>query len=398
MKIINSSLAFSANKMSTMQANYVDKKLKEAKNVDIICHDMTDRDCANSALTMWEYLNDQGINARVIISQNKPELLGLRTYDFNMIQASDNVKLNEIQPDIAFCVDFGGQERVLSNVLAHIQKAPLVMGFDHHSETDILNDNFIQFRRPLLDDEYVCSCADFYSDMSAKSTTSVIYRFFEAKGDEIDSSLAYDLFLGFVDDTVKRSLVKVNGLNGTIEPQKELIEDKNAYEVFNKLKEKLSKEQIKKIAKNIDVLSALTPEQQAFKESLKDKLCYSKNGKIAYVEIAPDDKEWSDLGGDNAITSRILNNFRQEVLTQNKDVAVIIAFYEAHGNYRLSAHSKEPKLLEFFKYVEENKIPNFTQNSGGHPTRGGGGISSNNPKVCHNWVENIILCDNFFQE
>ena len=32
--------------------------------------------------------------------------------------------------------------------------------------------------------------------------------------------------------------------------KKELIEDKNAYEVFNKLKEKLSKEQIKKIAKN----------------------------------------------------------------------------------------------------------------------------------------------------
>lgn len=398
MKITNASLSFKANKMSTMQARYVDKKLSEAKNVDIICHDMTDRDGASSALAMWEYLNNKGINARVIISQKKPESLNLRTYDFNMVQASDNEELSKIQPDIAFCVDFGGKERVLSNVLAHIQKAPLVMGFDHHSETDISDDSFVQFRRILEDDEYVATCANFYSDMSAKSATSVVYRFFEAKGDEIDSLLAYDLFLGFVDDTVKRSLVKVNGLNGTIEPQKELIKDKNAYEIFCKLKEKLSKEQIKEIAKNIDVLSSLTPEQQTFKDSLRDKLEYSKNGKIAYLEIAPDDEEWEKLGGDNVITSRILNNFRQEVLTQNKDIAVVIAFYEAHGNYRLSAHSKKPKLLEFFKYVEENKIPNFTQNSGGHPTRGGGGISSNNPKVCHNWVENIILCDNFFQE
>lgn len=395
MKVTNSNIVFRANKMSTMQAKYVDRKLKEAKNVDIICHDMTDRDGANSALAMWNYLNNLGVNSRVIISQKKPESLNLRTYDFNMVQASDNEELSKIQPDIVFCVDFGGKERILSNVLAHIQKAPLVMGFDHHSETDISDDSFVQFRRILEDDEYVATRANFYSDMSAKSATSIIYRFFEAKGDEIDSSLAYDLFSGFVDDTVKRSLVKVDGLNGTIEPQKELIKDKNAYEVFSKLKEKLTPEQVKTIAKNIDVLSSLTPEQQAFKDSLWDKLAYSENGKIAYLEIAPDDEEWEKLGGDNVVTSRILNNFRQEVLANDDNVEIVVAFYEAHGNYRLSAHSKEPKLLEFFKYVEENKIPNFTKNSGGHPTRGGGGINTKDSKICHDWVENIISCDEF---
>jgi hypothetical protein len=45
---------------------------------------------------------------------------------------------------------------------------------------------------------------------------------------------------------------------------------------------------------------------------------------------------------------------------------------------------------------KDNKIPNFTQNSGGHPTRAGGGINSNNPEICHKWVQNIISCDNFF--
>ena len=396
MKITNANLTFKANKMSTMQARYVDKKLSEAKNVDIICHDMTDRDGANSALAMWEYLNNKGINARVVISQKKPESLTLRTYDFNMVQASDEEKLNEIKPDIAFCVDFGGSERVLPNVLTHIQNTPLVMGFDHHSETDISCDSFIQFRRPLLDDEYVCSKTNFYSDMSAKSAISVIYRFFEALGSEIDDSQAYDLFSGLIDDIVKRSLVKIDSANGDIIAQKALIEDKNAYEIFSKLKEKLTKEQIATIAKNIDVLSSLTPEQQAFKDSLWDKLSYSQNGKIAYLEIAPDDEEWEKLGGDNVVTSRILNNFRQEVLARDKNIQTVIAFYEAHGNYRLSAHSSEPKLLEFFKYIEENKIPNFTQNSGGHPTRAGGGIKTNDPKICHNWVQSIISCDNFF--
>lgn len=395
MKICASPVLFKANKMSKIQADHVDKKLKEAKNVDIICHDMTDRDCANSALAMWSYLNNQGISARVIISQKKPESLGLRTYDFNMVQASNDKELNKIQPDIAFCVDFGGSERVLHNVLEHIENASLVMGFDHHSEVDVSRDSFIQLKKPI-EEGVVESNANFYSDMSAKSATSVIYRFLEARGEKIDSSVAYDLLLGFVDDVVKRNLVKVDGINGTIIPQEALIEDKNAYEVFNKLKEKLSDEQITKIAKTIDVLSSLTPEQQAFKDSLRDRLNYSKNGKIAYLEIAPNDKEWADLGGDNVITSRILNNFRQEVLAKNKDVEVAIAFYEAHGNYRLSAHSKTPKLLSFFKYVEENKIPKFTQNSGGHQTRGGGGIKTIDPVDCHNWVLDIVSCDEFY--
>lgn len=395
MKILASSVSFKANKMSKIQACYVDKKLNEAKNVDIICHDMTDRDCANSALAMWNYLNSQGISARVIISQKKPESLGLRTYDFNMVQASDDKELNKIQPDIAFCVDFGGSERVLHNVLEHIKKSPLIMGFDHHSEVDISNGSFIQLKKPI-EDGTVESSVDFYSDMSAKSATSIVYRFLEARGEKIDSSVAYDLLLGFVDDVLKRNLVKVDGINGTIVPQEALMDDKNAYEVFIKLKEKLSDEQIAKIAKTIDVLSSLTQEQQAFKDSLWNRLNYSKNGKIAYLEIAPNDEEWENLGGDNVITSRILNNFRQEVLAKNKDVEVAIAFYEAHGNYRLSAHSKNPKLLDFFKYVEKNKISKFTQNSGGHQTRGGGGIKTIDPIDCHNWVLDIISCDEFY--
>ena len=172
MKIANSSLQFRANKMSTMQAKYVDGQLKKARNVDIICHDMTDRDGANSALAMWNYLNNKGVCARVILSQKTPEALGLRTYDFNMVQANDEAELAKIKPDVVLCVDFGAKDRISPNVLAHIKNAPKVMGFDHHSEVDIARDEFIQFQRPLEEGEFVCSRVPFYSDVTAKSATT----------------------------------------------------------------------------------------------------------------------------------------------------------------------------------------------------------------------------------
>lgn len=396
MKLTNCHTNFKANKMSTMQARYVDKTLKNAQNVDIICHDMTDRDSANSALAMWEYLNNLGINSRVIISQKNPQSLKLRTYDFNMVQALDDEKLQSISPDIIFCVDFGGKERVKPNVLNHIEKCPKVMGFDHHSETDVSRGSFMQLQRPILDDECILSRINFYSDMTAKSATSVIYRFFEALQGDIDSNQAYDLFSGLVDDCIKRNLIKCDGIKGTIEAQEALIKDEHAYDVYKKLKAKLTDEQIAQIAKNIDVLSSLNEKEQAFKDSLNDRLNFSNNGKIAYIKINPDDEEWKDLGGDNTITSRILNNFRQEVLKNNEDVQVAIAFYEAHGDYRMSAHSKKPILLDFFKYIEDNTIYGFTKNSGGHPTRAGAGLKTTNPQICEKWVNDIISCDGFF--
>jgi uncharacterized protein YciU (UPF0263 family) len=391
-------ISFKANKMSTTQAKHINEKLSKAKNVDIICHNTTDRDCANSALAMWDYLNSKGIEARVIISQQNPELLNLRTTNFNMVQANNNKELSKIKPDLALCVDFGAEERVNPNVLKHIKEAPVVLGFDHHCEVDLSRGDFVQFERSLSDDEVTPTKANFYSDLTAKSATCVIYRFLEASGEEIDNLTAYDLFLGMADDTLKRNLIKCDGEKGTITAKKALIEDKNAFEIFNALKEKLTDEQIASIAKAIDVLSSLSPEQEAFKDSLNNRLQYSQNGKIAYVEIAPDDEEWEKLGGDNIVTSRIMNNFRQQVLAQNNDVEIAIIFYESQGTYRLSAHTKEPNLLKFFQYIEDNAIEDFTNNSGGHPTRGGGGLNSTDKNKCSTWARNIITCDKYFEK
>ena len=396
MKVTNSIHHFKANKMSKEQAQYVDNELSKAKKVDIICHDMTDRDGANSALAMWEYMSAKGIEARVILSKNIPEALNLRHYNCNIVQAFDVDKLNSIQPDIAFCVDFGGENRVLPQVLKHINNAPKVMGFDHHSEVEVAKNGYLQLKQPV-NDEAIISNAPFYSDMSAKSATSIIYRFFEALGEELTNERAYDLFFGLVDDAAKRNLIKCDGQKGEIIEQKSLTEDKNAYEIYFKLKEKLSEEQIGTIVKSVDLISSLNEEQQAFRDSLKNKMKYSENKKIAYVEIPPDDNEWRSLGGDNTVTSTILNRFRQEVLSSNKDIEAAICFYEAHGNYRFSVHSRDKNLINFFKYVEENAIENFSKNAGGHRNRAGGGMNSVEPEKCAKWVSDIISCDKFFE-
>ena len=96
MKVAITNTTFKANKMSYEQARYVDRELRKAKNVDIVCHHLTDRDGAKSALAMWEYLNAQGVNARIIMSQKTPLALGLRNYDCNIVQANEQEKIEEL--------------------------------------------------------------------------------------------------------------------------------------------------------------------------------------------------------------------------------------------------------------------------------------------------------------
>lgn len=389
---------FSANKMSLSQAKYMDNEFRKAKTADIICHDMTDRDGANSALAMWEYLTSLGINSRVILQQKTPKMLGLRRYDFDFMQADNKEEIEKIIPDIAFCVDFGEKERIKPNVLEHIKKAGKIMGFDHHLGQDIIDENCVLLNSQLKDNEIPQTKVAYYTDTTAKSATSVIYRYFEALNLEIDNKKAYDLFLGLVDDGVKRGIISCDGESGTISPKKELLADTNAYEIYSKLKEKLNDGQIASIAKSVDIIASLNDEQKMFKNSLEERMKLSKNKKIAYVEIPSDDLEWIKLGGDNTVTSTILNRFRTSILNNPKyeDVKIVFSFYEANGTYRLSAHTKDCNLLDYFKYVEDNSIPNFTKNSGGHPNRGGAGFSCLEPSYCHKWVQDIVSNEDYF--
>lgn len=384
MRINNSNISFKAYRISKNQAQHIDSQLKQSSKVDIICHETTDRDAANSALAMSDYLSQQGINTRIILSQNLKSLT-LRTEKKNILQAKD-LKDNET-PDTILCVDFSQKNRVAPNVYNFMKKTDKIIGLDHHMDADIVDDNLTLTQNS--NEKSTDKISSFYIDTTAKSATSIIYRFFEALDKEISQNTAYDLFFGLISDCCKKGLVKCDGENGTISPNKEMIQDKNAYEIYQALYNKLNPEQISDMAKKIDIMSNLSEKEKAFSDSLYKRVKYNNKGNVAYVEISPNDPTWIELGGDNSTTSTILNRFRQNFLKNHNNIKAVFTFYEADNSYRLSVHSKEKNLKKFYKFALKN-VQNKPFTIGGHEDRGGGKINSTDEKVCHKWTENII--------
>ncbi len=397
MKIASLDISFKANKISKRQARYFKERLDKAKDVDIVCHESTDRDSLNCAIAMQRYLDNLGVNSKIILS-GKPSKTGIKNPDFRYITANE-IKPDDNPVDTALCVDFSAKERLTPALLEYIKKSKNLLCIDHHEGTNLFSTDYVVLKKSIEDaDKVLETAAPCYVDSSAKSATSVIYRIFEALDVDIDSEQAYSLMFGLIDDAAKKGYMICDGTEGTIHSTEKLTQDKNAYEVYSSLKRKLDDEQIKKIAMAIDIMSNLNEAEQNFKNSLYEKVLFSDNGKIAYVEIPPDDEEWKSLGGDNTRTSTILNRFRQNILKKYDNVELALTFYEAEGKYRLSAHSKNPDLLNFYNYVEETKIPGFTKNAGGHKDRGGGKIFTTDPETCHKWVSDIISCREFYNQ
>ena len=393
MRLSINNTSFRANIISKTQAEYLKSRLTSKPNIDIICHESTDKDSANSALAISNFLNSKGINSRIILSKDLKAL--------DIIDASKTfINSKDYKPDLKdrniLCVDFSSFARSPISAIP-ILKSNDVIGIDHHNGINI-SDNNIEINEPLNKKDIPQSKADFYVDTSAKSATAIIYRFFEALGEDIDNLTAYELFSGLVSDCSKKGYAVANGKTGTITVSDELIEDKNTYEIYQKLKEKLSEEQIAKIAKSVDIMSHLTPEEEQFKDRLYENLSFSKNSKIAYVALSPKDKEWIKLGGDTERTSTILNRFRQAVLKDEKykNTEIMLTFYEANGNYRISAHSKNDNLLDYFNFVANKTKGIFNDSMGGHPNRGGGKIETLDENTCTNWVRTFIEAADFF--
>ena len=381
--------SFKAKKMPYNTAKAIDDKLKSAKNVTIMCHEASDKDTANAAMVMWQYLNSQSQNAKVVLSQDL-KALNLRKIDCPIVQSKDFDEENS-DDNVLLCVDFSAKERMPENLLPYLENAKNWVCIDHHTGFDLKSTEEVE-KNPEL----------FYQDTSAKSTTGILYRYFEALGekDYIDENVAYDLMSGFVSDCSKKKLVVCDGKKGTITPQEKLKEDKDAYEVFNNLYQKLSDEQIAQIAKDSDIISSLTPKEKAFREYVFNSAKVTNDGKIAYVAFSPNSKIWNEMGADNTRTSAILSNFRQEILKNPfddekfKNVKAAMVFYRADNIYRVSIHSKDENLIDFYeeaksKMDENIDVPCFI---GGHPTRGGGKILSLDEQDCREFMSNILSC------
>jgi len=378
------SVNFGANKMPKNEADFLKKGLLKNPSADVFAHESTDKDAVNSALAISNFLLKHGVTARIIIS-GKEESLDIQDNSKNIIQSKD---YTPSMGDVTYiCVDFSKSERIPQNILNYIDlKSSNIYCFDHHTDTDIGQKRVI-FNKSF-DTNEVKATAPVYVDSSAKSATSVIYRFFEALEEKFDNLSAFEMFYGLVSDCYKKGLVEIDGSKGTIEAKKDLSEDKNAIEIFNKLKEGLTDAQIAAIARNTDIMSTLSEKEEDFYKSLFNKMQFSPDRKTAYAVLAPNDKVWEELGEDNQRTSAIINHFRQDVLKNYPGVKNAIVFYKAGENYRLSVHSKD-NLTSFYKRAQkEIKGENFS--IGGHESRGGGKIKSLTPEQCEEFVREIV--------
>ena len=393
MKINFSNVNFRANKVSYAQAKYLKNTLKNSGNVNIICHTGTDADSATSAVVIASYLAQMGVKSKIIASK-EPEKLGALNSD-----KYDFIKEKELNGDekvegTTFCVDFSSKDRVSSNAQKYIDNAQKLLCVDHHKGINISNHDYVYIDSPLEDNHTEC-VASCYIDSSAKSTTSVLYRFFEALGEDINNENAYNMFLGLADDAYKRGYLICDAKNGVITPTKDAYEDENFIEVYDALKTRLDETQLKQIIHEVDRTAYLTEDEKNLQDFLYENITFTPDNKIAYVAIEPDNELWKKAGGDTPTVSTIMNKFRQDTLLNKendeklKDLKVAMVFYKANGNYRVSLHSKDVDLHPIYQYIEEN-CPAKNISIGGHTTRGGGRIASVDKDSCNLWIKQVI--------
>lgn len=400
---INNTVSFKANKMPLNEAKYLNSRLLQAQTADIFCHTSTDEDAFSSAVMMYEYLADMGKTPRILCSDKK-ENLGFDKKQFNII-TYENFPDDTKKADIALCLDFSQKERIRGKALDYLEEFSDddILCMDHHYTETPVTDNCVIIEEPHKNAPDIKTAKNMYIDSSAKSATSVIFRFFEALGIKMSKRQQLAAYCGMMDDMNKNGYVKINN-GGVVSTNKKLDEDKNAKEVYDNLDQSLSEEEKRDVICHLDVFANLSEEEKNFRKRLYGRIQLNDNSKMAYVVIAPDDCEWINLGGDNNITSKILRDFRVRVLEhKNPDefldedeierldkVQMAAVFYPDYktGRYRISVHSNKDYAGQMIEYNRDNYCKNLT--AGGHKNRAGGSMAGLDEEKCRMWVDNFV--------
>ena len=209
-----------------------------------------------------------------------------------------------------------------------------------------------------------------------------------------------------VSDYKKSELLKITNNKGkyTVIKTNKLLQDKNSLEVFEKLENSLSKREKTDIYKHLDPLSRLTNEEKMLRKHLFENIHVSKNGKLAYVAIPPNDKLWKKVGMDTTATSEILKELSVKVSSNDcnfellndkqkeklKNVDTVIAFYRKSSDtneYRMSIHSRSNSAI---KLIERAKEMNSEITAGGHADRAGGFINSIEENDTKNFIRAFV--------
>ncbi len=379
---------FTANVMPKNCAEYIDNKLKSAKSVDIFCHTSSDEDTFNSAKAMYSYLQSQGVKPRIIVSGGKDNYK-YDTQKYNIVQDT-KINKNTAKSDLALCVDFSSPNRVSSNVLKYLQGyGNKIVGFDHHNDNQLITKNYNKITESYAKTQSLpdLKAQNYYIDSSAKSNCAIISRFFDAIGHRATHEEARSLFAGMLDDTSKDGITKVSK-RGKVRVSEKLNDFGNTKEVMKNVLGHMSVFDKFAVLKHFADKTKLTEKEIAFSKTLNEKTQYSKNGKFAYIEITPNDKEWADLGKDTTRCKKVLQQFRKNMLN-NGNIDAVAVFYPTNtGNYKMSIQTKEDYAKQIIDNIKTTTCPELV--AGGHEDRSGGSIESLDTQKCHEWVNLFV--------
>ncbi len=393
-RLLQSKINFKASKMQKKEAEYINRNLLSGKSVDIFCHVATDEDSFNSARIMYDYLVNQGKDVRIICN-NAQDNYGFNTKKYNAVEYSDDLK----KADKALCLDFSEPVRLRSNTLKYLKsyKPNDIFCIDHHDSAELITDSIIN-----ENSEEIAVPKNGYIDVNAKSTASVLTRFFEALNIKMTDNQKAAAYCGMTDDMLKSGFLELS--DSKLQKTENFYNNKKVKEVYEKIESNLNEDKQKEIIQHLDILSKLNPQEENFRKNLFKKIRFTNNNEFAYVVIPPDDKDWKNIGGDNFITSNILRDFRIRImkndsednfidkdlskkLSRIKSIAVFYPDYKRE-RYRISIHSKEDYAFRLIEYNKQNYNPELI--AGGHKNRSGGSMPGLDKKQCNLWVENFV--------
>ena len=367
-------ISFQARPISLKQAEYTKLQLLKSNFVDIVCHSSSDEDTIASAHAMKWFLEENKIASR-IISDSADKTFNYKSGDTFDISSQ---KLPESPAGTILCVDFSEYTRVPSELKKYIEKAKNILCIDHHSGAE-----------PILNNKNI------YVDLSAKSCSAIILRFFESLKINPPAKIKQFLYCGMSDDLKKNKYLEFSDSALFPVKTKELLHDKNTDYLYSKMEKELSQDDKIEVNKHLNILMSLNKSEREFKDCLPEKIQYNSNGRFGYVIIPADDKQWKSLGGDNKRTSAILRNFRISALEKDSNLDSAAVFYPNSSEYRISIHSKGNNVLKLFEHIRK-LFPEFS--GGGHPQRGGGGNSTLEPKESVRWMNSVIHgIDDFYK-
>ncbi len=354
-----SQIAFCSKYMSKKDAMELYRKLSatNVKTVDIWPHRSPDDDAINSATVIYRLLEKLGKKVSICLHLDGTE--GLLGFNWGRY----NIKNNSHPADMAILVDcneLGRLSKTHENTFRK-QVPKTVIGIDHHKA-----DNAVEGK--------------FYIDSSSRSCSELVYMFLKRIGAKLNKEDLKNLFCGIISDYQKSGYVKIeSSLEGTLFiKMPALKEDKNADRILEEIKKTLSLKERKKIYKYLDILSNLNNKEKAFRTQLSSEVKLTSNKKLAYVIIAPQDKQWETIGMDNTRTSAILGELRRKLLDTNKDLQGAIIFYRTsslpNSTYRMSITSRNGYADTLIKHIKSSINPDLI--AGGHTDRAGGKIES----------------------